>query len=393
MKTNCAANGSAYSTSQTFTTLVDPCNTPTNVTASSVTDVSASITWTAVSGAINYSLQYKLSSATTWNTVSSIATTSYSLSGLSASTSYDFQVKTNCSTNGSAYSTSQSFITLAPPCGTPGSPNATGITTSSATITWTGVSGASAYDLQYKPSGSNTWTTASNIASTTYNLTGLAANTTHNYQVKAKCTANSGAMTPAQNFTTLATTCGAPTNVIASGINNANATISWNAISGAQYYYIKYKKQKDKTWVTTPNFTTNTYLITGLASRTSYYVQVWVNCTTGPSYSTQIAFKTGTFTVTNKTTGSIFDQIDENAITVRAVLAPNPASSFVDVILPEDYTPNTKLMVFDMYGRMLKITNAINTKTRIDISGLAAGMYQVKIISNGKVETKSFIKQ
>ncbi|MGE5106479.1 MAG: fibronectin type III domain-containing protein [Sphingobacteriales bacterium] len=393
VKTNCSANGSAYSTSQSFTTLVDPCNTPTNVTASSITDVSASIMWTAVSGALSYDLQYKTSASTTWTTVATITTASYNLTGLSSSTPYDYQVKTNCSTNTSVYSANQSFSTLASPCGTPGNPNAGGITTSSATITWTGVSNATSYDLQYKPASSTTWTTISGIAATSYTLTGLAANTQHNYKVDAKCNAILSSATSTLSFTTLATTCAAPTNVKATGINNSNATISWDAISDAQNYYIKYKKQRDKTWITTATFATNTYLITGLASRTSYYVQVWVNCTSGAAYYTQISFKTGTFKASNKTTGSINELIDQNIASINLVLAPNPASNYIDVIIPDDNIQNTKLMVIDLYGRVLKVTSAFSSKTRIDITGLAVGIYQVKIISNGNVETKSFMKQ
>ncbi|MBI2731055.1 MAG: fibronectin type III domain-containing protein, partial [Sphingobacteriales bacterium] len=392
VKTNCSANGSAYSTSQLFTTLVDPCNTPTNVAASAITDVNATISWTAVSGAINYDLQYKTSASTVWTTISGTASTSYTLTGLNASTSYDFQVKTNCSANGSSYSLKQSFTTLAPPCGIPGSPAASGITTSSATISWTAVSGAATYDMQYKLASATTWTTISGIASTSYTLTGLASNATYNYQISANCISGKGTGTALQSFTTLATTCGAPVNVIASGINNSNATITWDAISGAQNYYIKYKKQKDKAWITTPVFTTNLYLITGLASRTSYYLQVWVICTSGSTYSTQIAFKTGTFTTTNKTTGSINEVIDPG-VSIQTVLAPNPTSNYIDVMIADEIASDAKLKVMDMYGRVLKLVVANGIKTRIDVTALAAGVYRVQVISNKRTETKTFIKQ
>ena len=87
------------------------CNAPTGAAASAITSSSATLGWTAVSGATGYSIQYKLSSASTWTTVSS-ATNSYALSGLTAATAYQFQVATNCSATGtSVYSTPVSFTT------------------------------------------------------------------------------------------------------------------------------------------------------------------------------------------------------------------------------------------------------------------------------------------
>ncbi|GIV44901.1 MAG: hypothetical protein KatS3mg035_2024 [Bacteroidia bacterium] len=89
------------------------CNVPTSVTASNITTNSATISWTAVSGAVSYTVQYKTSSATTWSTATA-TTNSLNLTGLSASTTYNVQVRTNCSSNSSNYSSAISFTTSAP---------------------------------------------------------------------------------------------------------------------------------------------------------------------------------------------------------------------------------------------------------------------------------------
>ena len=89
-------------------------------------------------------------------------------------------------------------------CGTPGALSAGSITTSSAVVSWGAVSGATSYNLQWKLSSSGTWTTVTGLATTSYSLTGLAANTTYNYQVQAVCAGGSSSYSGAASFTTLA---------------------------------------------------------------------------------------------------------------------------------------------------------------------------------------------
>ena len=86
------------------------CTAPSNVTAASITITSATISWTAATGASSYSLQYKLSTASAYTTVTS-TTTSYVISGLTAGTTYNYQVATVCNGSTSTYSTTTSFAT------------------------------------------------------------------------------------------------------------------------------------------------------------------------------------------------------------------------------------------------------------------------------------------
>ena len=81
---------------------------PTNVSATPST-TSAAITWSST-GATAYELQYKLSSATTWTTVTS-STNSFSLANLTCASAYDVKVKSICSNASSAYSGITSFTT------------------------------------------------------------------------------------------------------------------------------------------------------------------------------------------------------------------------------------------------------------------------------------------
>ena len=76
------------------------CGTPSGLTATSVAVNSATLGWAAVPGAMSYTVQYKLSSSSSWATVSS-STNSVTVNGLTAATSYDFKVLATCTSAGS----------------------------------------------------------------------------------------------------------------------------------------------------------------------------------------------------------------------------------------------------------------------------------------------------
>ena len=66
-----------------------------------------------MSGAVNYSIDIKASTATTWTNLSNSFTgTTANVTGLTASTTYDWRVRTNCSSSSSTYSQAQ-FTTTA----------------------------------------------------------------------------------------------------------------------------------------------------------------------------------------------------------------------------------------------------------------------------------------
>lgn len=86
------------------------CNAPSGLTTGTLTSTGATVSWTAVSGAVNYTLQVKTNAATTWTSYT-VTTNSKTLTGLVASTLYNWRVKTNCSAGSSANTTGTNFTT------------------------------------------------------------------------------------------------------------------------------------------------------------------------------------------------------------------------------------------------------------------------------------------
>jgi hypothetical protein len=87
------------------------------------------------------------------------------------------------------------------PCSIPIGLNVSNVTSSSATFSWTAVTGATLYHLRYKTASATTWTMAStNIP--TVNITGLSGGTSYNYAVEAVCSSGPSGYSATQTFST-----------------------------------------------------------------------------------------------------------------------------------------------------------------------------------------------
>jgi len=84
--------------------------TPTGLGVSNVSDSSAQVSWSSVAGA-TYDVRYKLVSGSTWTT-SSVSATATTLSGLTAETAYEVQVRSKCADGSTSnYTASANFTT------------------------------------------------------------------------------------------------------------------------------------------------------------------------------------------------------------------------------------------------------------------------------------------
>ncbi len=255
--------------------------------ASSVTTSGATLTWAASSddtGVVAYDV-YRVQ-GTTSTLVASPTTATTTLTGLSAGTAYTYNVKArDAAGNVSAASSSVTFTTTEIPADTtaptvPGTPVASSVTSTGATLTWTAStdagSGLAAYDV-YRVQGTTSTLVASPTTTTT-TLTGLTPATAYTYVVRARDAAgNVSAASSAVTFSTLEipadttapTVPGTPT---ASGITTTGATLTWaastDAGSGVAKYEVLRVSGSTQTLVASP--TTTSVALTGLTADTSY---------------------------------------------------------------------------------------------------------------------------
>jgi hypothetical protein len=236
------------------------CGSPAGLTSTGITTAAATVSWTAVSGSNSYDVDYKLASSSTWTNAATATTSlSVSLSGLTSGSLYDWRVRANCTSGSSAYTqaqfTTQSVVTCDAPTGLASS----AVTTSSATVGWTAVSGASSYAVDYKTNASATWiSAATTTTATSVNLSGLTSSTLYDWRVRTNCSSGNSAYTQAQFTTLVASGCST-----AFEPNETQATAALISAGVANSAAITTATDNDYFSVVTTATTNNTFSLVG----------------------------------------------------------------------------------------------------------------------------------
>lgn len=219
----CAKNTggtSSYSASQTVKTLEKIPETPVNVRATS-TSYAITVMWNSTPWASSYDV---FIGGTTYNTTG----TYFTKTGLSASSSYTYQVRAKNSAGTSAYSQAQTIKTLMAPPATPSNVTATS-TTNSVTISWSGVSRADSYEVSFN---GGTYRVATGTSRT---FTGLEMGTNYTYAVRARNEGGVSAYSTTKTIQTVPTVPPVPLNLNALAKADS-VTVSWKRVGGAASY-------------------------------------------------------------------------------------------------------------------------------------------------------------
>ena len=161
-------------------------------------------------------------------------------------------------------------------------------------------------------------------------------------------------------------------------IQNEAISIAWDADANVSSWNIQYRPVGGTLATATSN--TNAYTITGLTGLTTYEIQVQANC--GDDNLSD-----WTAAITPQTTNVGI----ENYLINSVVLFPNPAKEVVNVQCTMNNVQSVE--VIDVYGKVINTVNVVENPTRINVSGLANGMYFVRVTTEEGVVTKSFVKR
>jgi hypothetical protein len=397
VRTNCSSASSSYTAAQFTTASVPVCNAPSGLAASGITTTNATVSWTAVSGALSYDVDYKLTSSGTWtNAATATPSTSIAISGLTASTVYDWRVRTNCSFGSSGYTAAQFTTAAVPVCNAPSGLAASGITTSGATVSWTAVSGALNYDVDYKLTSTGTWTNAATATtSTSVAIGGLSASTVYDWRVRTNCSFGSSGYTAAQFTTSAVFVCNAPSGLASSSITTSGATVSWTAVSGAVSYDVDYKLTSSGTWTNAATATASTSVaISGLTASTVYDWQVRTNCSGGSS-----SYSSAQFTTATASTCATAFEPNETLATAAAISSGVVNSAAITTGTDIDYYKITTtatsnnvynlvgpsgvdydLFVYNSAGTQIGSSEGTTATETVTLNGQAAGTYYIKVI-------------
>ena len=441
----CPSGTTAATPAQFTTTAPAACNAPSGLISSAVTSSSATVSWTAASGAVSYAVDYKLNTSGTWTSFSTAQTgVSANLTGLAASSLYEWRVTTTCASGTSIAAAAQFTTTAASTCATAFEPNETqataaaitsGVTNSAAISTTTdidffkitttatgsivynlvGPSGVD-YDLTiYNSAGTQIGSGAGSTATETVSLNSQAAGTYYIkvfgyngansatcYTIKATATTATGCQS-AYDVSTNGTTSGAatvPFNTNITGLISPSAdidnfkfvittagTISLTLTTLPGDYDLKLLNSAGTQVGISQNGSTTSETISYTAAAGVYYAQVFgyngANSATS-CYTLKVALGTAS---KEPTAAPLYSS--------KKILSvyPNPVQDKLNINLT-GYEGASEIRLFDINGKQVAAQRTAQINSQIDISKLAKGIYLVKVFTaGGDVLNAKVVKQ
>jgi len=398
-----------------------PCGDPTGLLNTTPTQTSTTVSWNAVSGANNYDVEYKTNAASTWiNAATATTSLLVDLTNLTAGTLYNWHVRANCG-GGSGNYVQANFTTATPPppCGDPAGLSNTIPTQTSTTVSWSAVSGANNYDVDYKTNAASTWTNAvTATTSLSVDLTGLTAGTSYNWRVRANCSGGSGNYVQA-NFTTAIPTCPGAYDVSTNGTIGGAATIPLNTdvyglinVRGDNDYYgftitiggtisislttlpadyqLALLNSSGGTVLTSTNSgTTSETINNATVSPGTYYVRVYPK--SNGAFNASNCYTLRVQSSTGRMINPELVQLSGN----KFLVFPNPAGFEANLAFKSKLNGNSVITVINQLGSVvLKRTIAVNEGDnirRLDVSSLASGMYYIKMQNGSEIQTAKIV--
>ncbi len=279
--TGCGSTYSTATTTQNSTAIVPAA--PSNLSASALSSSSIKFLWTDNSNNETSFVVYRWNGST-WVQIATVGAnvTSYTDTGLQASTTYFHYVCARNSTGagcGSTYSTATTLNSSATVPVAPSALSAVALSSSSIKVSWVDNSNNETSFVVYRWNGS-TWVQISTVGAnvTSYTNTGLQASTTYFHYV---CAQNSAGSTCASTYSTAttqtssATAPAAPSGLSAVALSSSSIKFSWADNSNNETGFVVYR-WNGSAWVQIATVGSNVqnYTDTGLQPSTTYYHNV-----------------------------------------------------------------------------------------------------------------------
>ncbi len=276
-------------------------------------------------------------------------------------------------------------------CVYPSGVTVSNITTNSIKVSWN-TECCTEYRIQYKVTGTTTWTTKIAAPPLTYKtLISLTPGTTYDLKMKVKCTDGTtfSSWSPVQTFTT-SVSCTAPTNLSVTNLSQTQATINWNTVTGAYSYKLVRRKLGTSAWTTSTILAPTTFkILTGLTNNTTYQYRLQTICNTSGTPSSS-------WTPINTFTTPLRMEDESNTVTVYFTIYPNPVSQLLAVT--SEFSADDVIDIQDLLGRTVLSkpvgSEFLSNKILIDVTDLPSALYLVSIRRNdGRILVKQFVKE
>ncbi len=316
------------------------CNSASGLSSSAITETAATISWSADASAISYDVDYKAASSATWINVATATTaTSANLTGLTASTVYDFRVRINCAAGTGNYTQAQ-FTTATPVSTCPG-----------------------IYDVS------------------TNGTTAGAAQIPFNIDIKG--TVNVAGDNDYYKF-----------------VITGSGTITMTLTTLPANYHLRLLNSAGSTLTTSSNGGTTNESISTTVSAGTYYARVYPSNNNQFNATTCYTLKVQLGTATGRDNGG--DEtgrgINAEVVSQRINVSPNPVAYSANISFKSDATGLVVVSIVDQLGAVVtsqsfNVSEGENVR-RLNVSKLANGTYYVKVQdANGIRMTKIVVNK
>ncbi|MCX2739290.1 M4 family metallopeptidase [Pontibacter anaerobius] len=342
-----------------------------------------------------------------------------------------------------------SFSSAPATCSVPTGLSASGIGTTSATLSWSAVANATSYNVRFRPTGTSTWTTGT-ATSTSASATGLTAGTTYEFQASSVCSSGSSAYSSSATFTT---TSGSVSYCASKGSNSAYEWIDLVQFAGINRTSGNdggYRDNTNLVGTVAPGSSTTMYISAGFAS-TAYteYWKVWIDFNkdgdfddSGELVVSGSSSSSGTLsaTVNVPSTASLgttrmrvsmkynaaqtacetfsYGEVEDYSVNISSTLSavaaastgtvsqkvellgeekaasalvyPNPTRDYLNVAAPSQ---NAQVRIISVTGAEVMHVQLQDGNNRLNIAQLPKGIYTIEVFDGQKQLYQRFVKE
>lgn len=425
------------------------CTSPTSLSSSSITDNSAIINYSQVSGAQGYVLEYRIVGTSAWTGLMVLESVSFMpLNFLQSCTTYEVRLSTICQDGWSDPSAIHSFTTTGciEVCDAPTNLEVINIMSNSVTITYTQASGALGYNLRYREVGTSGWNGIGVSAPVPQIIvTSLVPCTNYEVQVSTECLGNNSFYSESEFFTTSG--CVPLTSMInilhpISCAGNSDGSLEAVVTGGVPPYQYSWSNGKESS--VNDHLSAGTYTLTVIDSNGDFLIEnitlsepdplesftsstpvsngqtngtATVSCS-GGVLPYNFLWQNGMFTSTieNLDAGVYLVTITDNngcskvdtaivsvilgldettTLHTELILFPNPAVYEVTVKVPAFTRPVSSIRLYSLSGQLMTnwdLNSLSKNEFQLELpSELSSGHYILRVLSEDQVFIKKLI--
>ena len=242
----------------------------------------AQFAWTGSKGATGYEVYRPSNGGKSYSLIKTLTGNSYTDTGLNAGTNYKYKVRAYYKISGknqySSYSSELSISTNLKNLEAPTKLTKQYSSVDSIQFVWSGVSGATGYEVYRSIDGGKSYTRVEVTKGTSYKDIKLTPGKSYMYKVRAYKTVNGvntySSYSSIFTATTTSVSVGTPSNLKKESSSKISIKIAWNKVNGATGYEVYRSTNDGKNYSIVSNSSGSTFNNLGLTSKKTYKYKV-----------------------------------------------------------------------------------------------------------------------